>query len=370
MKHKITRRIPRKPGTQVVYTPEQTERYKSLAPRLQKASALVGAIEEISSERPGRVLYFFPSDRAPAPPGGWLVTIDENEPPAPEPPLPGLGPAGEPPLSGNPQPTRNTVFVAHLRNGYRPGLPPEVATAQGRIVIGFQAIQNGVPLTSIDVPWITGERAASGFVFRDRVEAPNLFKVIAPLAARGQSLNQLGGGYWVGGGAIYTLRGPIPPDIRPLVLLFRYVPRPGESVPAFYSPDPDYRAFPPPYDLDEPLTTNALLFGPPVSAIAYPFGVDPFDPTPAAPPGDPAAPDQPQDPPLPEDPERAHYECNCPDFIRVELQDVTSEFPSRWRDRTWIDSDAGAPVDEEGRAYCKHVLAAMLKRGDTLPSIP
>jgi hypothetical protein len=354
----IARRIPRKPGTKVTYTQEQTDRYKSLDIRLEAAAGLVDLIEEIPSDRPGRVLYFFPSDRAPKPPGGWVVTVDEDEPPLPTPPTP--DPLGPPPRPGPPQNTASTVFVARLSD-LQPGLPPEITDATGRVVISSAAIRFGVPSTILDIPWLLGARFQAGLTLQDLREAPNLFRIVAAPGLAGQTLNQLGGGYWVQAGMIYTLRLPTGVNRATVVVTYRYVPRPGEAVPLAFS-GAGLVEYEMPIDSAEPLIFDSVA----LQAVAYPVGFDPTNPDP--PPPDPADPDPPQDPPLPLDPGRRHYECNCPDYTRIELQDPASEFPSRWRDRVWIESDAGAPTDEDGRAYCKHVLAAMIRRGDTLPS--
>lgn len=351
-KHKITPRFSRKPGTQVVYTPEQTRRYKSLDHRIARAHELVDGIQEIPSDSPGRTLYFFPSDRAPERPGGWTVTVDETEPPRAAPPSftePSADPVG---VAAPPTPA--TVFIAHLSGTFTPGLPPQIIRANVQVNYSY-------PSTAIRLPWIFGEAFAPGSNLISTVEAINLIRIIAPLSAAGQTLSQLGGGYWVSTGKLFTFAGAV----SALAALLRFVPAPGQPVPASYSFDSTWREFLMPEDETTPLVSNGF----PLNTLAYPIGVNPLDPSPTPTPVDPAAPDVPQDPPLPEDPGRAHYECNCPDYTRFELQDSASEFPSRWRDRVWTDSEAGAPVADDGKAYCKHVLAAMIKRGDTLPTL-
>ena len=353
-KHKISRRIPRQPGTKVTYTQEQTDHYKSLEYRLGKAQALIEAIQEIPSDRQGRALYFFPSSRAPERPGGWTVTIDENEPPKPTPPT-FSDPTGAPPERLPSSSSPSTVFVARLgMAGYEPGLPPQLGRAVG-------TTSHSYPSTAIGLPYIGRETPTPPYQIASTIEAINLIKIQAPAIAQGQTLQQLGGGYWISAGKLHFYT---PPDSS-ITALFRYVPLPGQATPAFYAPDPTWRQFLMPPNVNTPLVFDGAVLG----MTAYPLGVDPNNPTPTPNPVDPAAPDAPSDPPLPTDPDRAHYECNCPDYTRFELQDPGSEFPSRWRDRTWADSDAGAPVADDGKAYCKHVLAAMLKRGDTLPTI-
>lgn len=354
----IKRRIPRKPGAIVTYTDDQTARYLSMQQRLARAQELVDSIQEIPSDNPARGLYFFPSERAPAPSGGWLVTVDETRPPGgDEPQIP--DPPGDPPSPGGMPPTSaRTVFSAFLGQfGFEPGLPPQMTQVRGTTTYA------GYPGSNVLLPWIFVQQSTPPIALSPN-EAVNLIRIIAPGGNEGRSLLEIGGGYWVQSGIIhYYQTGPIS-----ITALLRYVPRPGESVPQIYQSNPGDRAYRMPVRASDPLVDDGF----PPGYQAYPLGYDPTNPDPTPPP-DPGDPDQPGDPPgsPPVDPGRAHYECNCPDYSRVELQDPGSDFPSRWRDRQWAESRAGCPVNvTDGKVYCKHVLAVMLHRDDPLPSFP
>lgn len=353
-KHKITRRIPRKPGAQVTYTAEQTARYRSLEPRIEKARALVDQIQEIPSDQIGRELYFFPSERAPDPPGGWLVTVMEDQPdPPPFIPIPGEVPGGGAVVV---QPPPN-VYVAHFGvTAFDPGLPPEITDA-----LPVEAYFPTSFIPALSLPWIEDE-VTPGLTIVNTIENQALADVIVPPEGAGQSLLELGAneiGFWISFGKIYQFS----PAGSAIAIFLKWV---GLGFPASYTYEPSWLSYQMPSNGNTPLTSPF----PPINVTAYPLGVDPNNPDPPPPqrpPIDPAAPDMPADPDPPIDPGRGHYECNCPDYSRIELQDPASLFPSRWRDRTWIDTDAGAPVGADDRVYCKHVLAAMIKRGDPLP---
>ena len=336
---------PRQSGTQVSYSQQQTDRYRSLASRLEKARSLVGKIQEI----PGvgtRMLYRFPSTRSPD--GGWIVIVDESAPPRPVPTFP--DPPGDPPTGGGGGglPTTSTVFAVDL-GGVLP-LPAQILSAQGN------PAYSGPVSFPYRLPWLRNTVFAPGVTLSNTVTAINAVRLIAPFTPAGQPI--LTAGYWVSNGKIYNFVG----GSSAIVLLFRYVPEPGGLVPNAYQFNPALREF-----RWNHIPGTWSITGLPPNVTAYPVGFVPGSPPPVTLPPDPADP-PPQDPPLPIDPDRAHYSCNCPDYTRTELQDRDSEYPSRWRDRVWTDSKAGAPVDD-GNAYCKHVLATMIKRGDPLPSI-
>lgn len=336
-----TPRTPRQPGTKVTYSQEQIDRYRSLGSRIEKARLLVDKIQEI----PGgatRMLYRFPSDRSPA--GGWVVIVDESEPPRFPPTFP--DPPGDPPSGGGGGvPTTNTVFAIDV-GGVLP-LPAQILSATAQ-----PAYRGPVPFP-YPLPWLVNEVFAPGPSLLDIATAINAVRLIAPFTTAGQPI--LSAGYWISNGKVYDFVG----GSNAIVLLFRYVPILGGAVPDAYRFDASLREF----RWNNALRTWTITgFG--SSLTAYPVGFVPGSPPP--PPSDPADP-PPQDPPLPIDPPRSHYSCNCPDYTRTEPQDPRSKYPSRHRDRDWRDSDAGALVDD-GKAYCKHVLAAMLKRGDPLPS--
>lgn len=353
-KHKIGGRAPRKPGAQVSYTAEQTARYQSLPARIERAQEILaaGLIEEIPSDQIGRELYFFPSERAPNPPGGWLVTVIDEEPdPEPYLPIPGATPAGG---SGQ-QPGPNVYIASFGAAALDPGLPPE-------LLRGIP-IENYFPttfLSALPLPWLEDETPAAGLTISNTLEGLGLAAVVVPPEAAGLTITGLIAGeigFWVQFGKIYQFS----PAGSAIVVLFKWA-GPGPRPPA-YTYNSDWLTYRIPSSGGVPLINPVEPF----NVTAYPLGVDPNNPQPQPQPIDPAAPDMPEDPPLPIDPGRGNYECNCPDYSRIELQDPSSPFPSRWRDRVWIDSEAGAPVSADNRVYCKHVLAAMLKRGDPLP---
>jgi hypothetical protein len=168
----------------------------------------------------------------------------------------------------------------------------------------------------------------------------------------GGTLNQLETDdqpYWLRNGKIYFLAG----GGSLLVVLYQYVgPAP---VPATYSLGATERLYNPVASYTEALIVDGFADN---FAEALPVGT-----TPGGNPGGPGSPDlgDPTPPPEtipPTDPPRADYSCNCPDYLRIELMDPGSEWPSRWRDREWRDSFAGADGD------CKHILAVKLRRGD------
>lgn len=446
----IGRRIPRKPGAIVQYSPEQRDRYLSLQPRIEKAYQLVDLIQEIPSDNKERTLYFFPSDRAPSPPGGWTVVVEEQppkRPPKPSDPLIPL-PPGELPTQDTWGKSR-AVFVAWSRFAYPwdadgvtlagspfvsvgSGLPPLINQTDST-VNNWRRMFDPLPADSPPYPRPVASAALLNEQYAGDVEKMLPFdyggSFINGIGARfgsqtifstpdadGLSLNQLDAAripYLVGAETWYSGY-----DQRPIgvggefgterarletydLYLLRYVGEPGTTPESFSFQNSPWRRMvsrsglirtrDTPLDLAGDTLADIWALGGLKPAIAARIPVrdagvspvrfdQPYSPsspivpdqpvTPDSPDVDPSEPDQPQDPELPIDPQRASYSCNCPDNSRIELMDPASPFESRWRDRVWTDSRAGAPVYavEGGEiVYCKHVLAAMLKRGDPLP---
>lgn len=335
---------PRQPGEQVTYTPDATERYKSLQMRLLAALDITAQwgeqVTELASDTPGYRFYYFQSERATD--GYWTVICNEgapaNPPYTPEPP-----PASSPEPGGGGVPYNpDTIYISYLDGTFQPGLPPWLLRATESSF--------GVPGSAVSLPWLDGEVLAPGVTILDTEYGANGPQIETLTDQSGQTLSQIGA-YWVRNIKLYSLNtGP------EILVLYRWVGAP--PYPLAHDASNAAIRYELPDDFSEPLIYEG--FAEPYPATPQqPPGTQPTDPEtlPGVPPN--------LTPPLPPTRPPAKYECNCPDFLKVELADLNSPFPSRHSDRDWRESDAGAPVGANGQTYCKHVLATMLYRGDS-----
>lgn len=342
----------RKRGAKVDYPRQQQRSYKSLEAREARAIELLNnwnrAVYHEPAQDSEREVYYFSSDRGDSCPyRGFnkchVVSVTkELQPPALplENPDPDAGPTG-----GGPPPTGlSTVFVANFGT-LAPGLPPQIVRAR--------AVPSFIPntfISALPLPWIENEQLQSGVTIVSTNESLGLADIIAPPEAEGQTIGQLLATqtpFWVRFGKIYQFNTG-----NAIAVLFRWNgPTP---TPPVYSLPGGWIEFPMPANTSTVLAPGTTLF--PLGIIATPLGYDPSNPSP--PEIDPA-------PPSPDDPGRADYACTCQDYSRKQAARDDSRYESEWSDRDWSDSDAGAPVDENtGIAYCKHVIATMMYRGE------
>lgn len=337
----------RKPGTKMTYDRDQTEQYLSPRARLKRATQIAARWDELVEELPiedNVTLYLIGSDRATD--GYWVVKRKEtpNEP-LPVPPLPPL-PPNQPPTPGGGGGVQEPIYVLNFAGGA--GLPPGLTAQSRRIFV------NG-----ISYPYLGGETYADpnngGIVIASSVLAINAPRPETSGNFAGQSLADLtaqGIPYWLISGKIYNLSngGSL------IVIIYEYVGDP--PYPAFYDNQSTNVEYQRPTSLADPLV---LRGAPDNYGLATPLEGAPG--TPGTP--QPGLPDPTPLPPVPPvqpdtEPPQVDYECDCPDYSRIELMDPASPFESRFSDRVWIDSQAGCDVE----TGCKHIMAVKLRRGE------
>jgi hypothetical protein len=333
---------PRRGGERVEYTPEQTERYKSPDIRIEAAKDILARWDDLVREEPRSAtltLYRITSDRSPY--GFWTVAVtDPNA--FPEPDLPRI-----PPDEGGNGGRLGVIYAVHNGpGGSTPGLPPGLTISPGvRTVSG------------VDYPYATGETYAGTLVITG-VGVPT---IVMPENRAGRTLDQTRADeqtVWLRHSKSYLLNGT-----SYLVWLIRRWSGPGFD-PATYDDAAAgswWFADPLPGGYSSPLVTSAA---PTPLGIANPLtpynpgagggSGDPLDEDPTPPPRLPYPPDDP--------PGGGAFSCDCPDYVRFEYIDPESPYPSRWREREWVESKAGCAINDAGIG-CKHTIAVALKLG-------
>ena len=336
----------RQRGAKVEYSPEQTARYKSLATREASAAKILANWEALVHTEPasggGSEEYHFLSSRAPL--GYWTVNAPEEPEPPQTPILP--APPPEPAPAGGALPPgfrQNTVYAAYLAPGqWTPGLPP-----------GFAATSSTFDIDGVDYPWLNAESFTtpinSSVIGANGPRVETLINE-APRSLR--DLEQNGVPYWLRNIKIYTLQG----GTSLIIVLYRY--RGPWPQPTSYTFPLTQAEYLPPDSEVAPLVWNGSSDN---FAEALPLTpIPPYGTGGPAPDADPTPP-----PPAPHPkPPGPPYACDCPDYTRAIADRPASPHPSDWQPRDWSDSKAGAPVGEDGRTYCKHALAVMMKRGE------
>lgn len=336
----------RRAGTKITYDRDQTAHYLSPKVRLAKAVEIKLRWDELVEEIPienNVTLYLVASDRATD--GYWTVKRREKPPnaPLPPPPLPPL-PPNQPPTPGQ-QGVQEPIYVLNFNTSIE-GLPPGMTAQSRRISV------NGV-----SYPYLGGETYTDpnngGIVIASSVLAINAPQVETLGNFTGLSLldlQQQGITYWLRSGKIYSLSN----GSSLIVIIYEYVgPQP---YPNAYELDATQIAYRPPANQTTPLELRGS---------ADNIGrATPLEGTPATP-GTPGLPDPNPLPPIPPvqpdaDPPQIDYECNCPDYTRIELMDPSIQFESRYSDRVWIDSQAGCDVE----TGCKHIMAVKLHHNE------
>lgn len=64
---------------------------------------------------------------------------------------------------------------------------------------------------------------------------------------------------------------------------------------------------------------------------------------------------------------QGEYECTCPDYSKFEDAFVPPEFKSMATPRDWLASDAGAPTWADGKRRCYHIVGVQQVRGEDIP---
>ncbi len=65
--------------------------------------------------------------------------------------------------------------------------------------------------------------------------------------------------------------------------------------------------------------------------------------------------------------QQSGYKCTCPDYSKFEDAFVPPEFPSMAFPRDWVDSSAGAPIWDDGKRRCYHIVGVQHLRGEPIP---
>lgn len=355
-------RYGRRVGDSPRYTRQQNEAYKSQRARLERARQLLPNWSDLVREEnlsESETVYRIASNRSPW--GYWTVT--RNKPPDDS----SLGDRGDS-GSGSPAETYPDIYVAWrpMLGDETPGVHPEI-----RFVPGPQAVR-GLIFPVVRPSTLRGATPLP-------TDPPPQFdlKVRSGDSPTNLTLNQLRSlGVDVFFQSTQTFQldsaGPIldAGDWITIYLLQYY----GDAPPAEYRVGFDSATtiwrirggfFPPdlPPDYDTPLVPSVQSPSYHSPELAIPLSFEATDGAPTDPlERDPNPP--PRFPPLPgagQPPDTdATYTCDCPDYTRLEYADRGSPYPSRWRDREWVDSDAGAD------GPCKHIYLVQLYWGEAV----